>query len=116
MCIRDRLRVDRLLAAPPRPSARNEAPVLQLDHIEDPLLHPLRIHVLRVHAQTLRQRIALGRELLAHLMRTRESVLGRNVVPVRRKPTEIGGPRLDELSPSLGEIRRCLLYTSDAAD
>ncbi len=50
--------VERLLAPPPRPAPRDEAPVLQLDHVEDPLLHPLRVHVLRVDAEPLGQRVA----------------------------------------------------------
>ena len=47
-----------LLAPPPRPPPRNEAPVLELDHVENPLLHPLGVHVLRVDAQPLGQRVA----------------------------------------------------------
>ena len=41
----------------PEPLPRNEAPVLQLDHVEDPLLHPLGVHVLRVDAEPLGQRV-----------------------------------------------------------
>ena len=100
--------VDRLLAAPPRPPARNEAPVLQLDHVEDPLLHPLRVHVLRIDAEPLGQRVALGRKLLTHLVRARERVLRRDVIPVRREPAQIGRPGLDELGPELGQVGRHL--------
>ena len=48
----------RLFAASPGPSPRDEAPVLQLDHVEDALLHPLGVHVLRVDAEPLGQRVA----------------------------------------------------------
>ena len=61
--------LEALFADPPRPSPRDEAPVLQLDHVEDPLLHPLGVHVLGVDAEPLGQREPPGRQLLAHLMR-----------------------------------------------
>ena len=79
--------------ARPDPRARNEAPVLELDHVQHPLLHPLRLQVLRVDAKPLRQRVALRREPLAHLMRARERLLGRDVVAVGREPAEVGCAR-----------------------
>ena len=51
-------RVDALLDPAPGPPPRDEAPVLELDHVEDPLLHPLGVHVLRVDAEPLGQREA----------------------------------------------------------
>ena len=100
--------VERLFAAPPGPPPRDEAPVLELDHVEDPLLHPLRIHVLRVDAEPLGQRVPLRRQLLAHLVRARERLLRRDVVPVGRQPTEIGRPRLNQLRPPVRQVRRHL--------
>ena len=64
--------VERLLAAAAGAAARDEAPVLELDHVEHALLHPLRVHVLRVDAEALGQREAARRELLADLVRARE--------------------------------------------
>src|SRR5262249_31944545 len=89
-------------------AARNEAPVLQLDHVENPLLHPLRVHVLRIHTEPLSQRIPLRRQALTNLMRTRERMLRRDVIAVRREPTKISRPSLDQLIPSIREVRRHL--------
>ncbi len=100
--------VEVLLAPPPGPAPRDEAPVLQLDHVEDPLLHPLGVHVLRIDAEPLGQRIAPGRQLLPHLMRAGKRLLGRDVVAVGRQPTEIRRPGLDQLRPPVGQIRRHL--------
>ena len=46
----DLVGVDCPLCTAPRPIPRDEAPVLQLHHVEHSLLHPLRIQVLRVSA------------------------------------------------------------------
>ena len=62
----------RALRAPAGTAAGNEAPVLELDHIEHALLHPLRIHVLRINAQPLGQRVAPRRHFASHLLRARE--------------------------------------------
>ena len=97
-----------LFAAPPRPPPRNEAPVLQLDHVENALLHPLGVHVLRVDAEPLGQRIPPRRQLLPHLMRAGKGVLGRDVVAVRGEPPEVRRPRLDQLRPPVRQIRRHL--------
>ena len=65
----DQVAPDRPLLAPARAAARDEAPVLDLDHVEHALLHPLRVHVLRVDAEPLGERVAARRELLAHPVR-----------------------------------------------
>ena len=96
------------LLAPPRPAPRDEAPVPQLDHVEHALLEPLRVHVLRVDAEPLGERVAARRELLAHPVQRRERVLGRDVVAVRRQPAEVGGALLHERQPPVGEVRRDL--------
>ena len=86
----------RLLAA--RAAARDEAPVAALDHVEHALGHPLRVDVLRVDAQALGQRDAVGGQALADLVGRRERVLGRDVVAVGAQPAEVGRARRDELA------------------
>ena len=102
------LRVDRDLAAPARALARDEAPVLQLHHVEDALLDPVGVEVLRIDAEALRERVPARREPLAHLVRARKGVLGRDVVAVRGEAAEVGRPLLDQVVPPVGEIRRDL--------
>ena len=96
------------LLAAPRAAARDEAPVLQLHDVEDTLLHPLGLEVLRVDAEALGQRVALRREPLADLVRARERVLGRDVVAVRRQAAQVGRARLNQLVPPIREVRRDL--------
>src|SRR4029453_2722759 len=55
-----------LLLPPSRAASRNEAPVLQLDDIEDTLLNPFRVQIRGIRAQTLSEGIAPRCELLAH--------------------------------------------------
>ena len=74
-----------------RAAARDERPVARLDHVEHRLRDPLRVDVLRVHAQPLGQREPVGVQALADLRRRRERVLGRDVVAVRAQPAEVGG-------------------------
>ena len=105
---RGELRVDRTLRAPPRPAPRDEAPVLELDHVEDPLVDPARVEVLRIGAEPLGERVAAPLEALAHLMRARERLLGRDVVAVRREAAEVGGAGVDEVEPPVGEVGRDL--------
>ena len=100
--------VDALLDPAAGPPPRDEAPVLELDHVEHPLLHPLGVHVLGVDAEPLGQREAPGRQLLAHLVRAREGVLRGDVVAVRGEAAEIGRPGLDQLRPPVGEVGRDL--------
>ena len=90
-------RIGRRLAAAARAAARDEAPVLELDHVEDALLHPLGVQVLGVGAEPLGQREAPGTQVLSHLMRVRERMLWRDVVTVGRQPSEVGGAGLDQL-------------------
>ena len=101
-------RLDHPLLAPARAAARDEAPVRRLDHVEHALGDPLGVDVLRVDAEPLGQRVALGRQALAHLMRRRERMLGRDVVAVGRQPAEVGRARAHELQPPVGEVRRHL--------
>ena len=101
-------RVDRAVLAPARALARDEAPVLELDDVEHPLLDPLGIEVLRVGAEALGQRVAARSEPLADLVRARERLLGRDVVAVRRQPPEVGRALVDQVEPPVGEIRRDL--------
>jgi hypothetical protein len=102
------LGVDLALLAPARATTRDEAPVLELDHVEHPLLDPFRRQVLRVRAQALGQRVAPRGQLLAHLMRAGERLLGRDVVAVGRQPAEVRGPVVDQVRPPVGEIGRDL--------
>ncbi len=99
---------DRPLLAAARAAARDEAPVLQLDHVEHALLEPLGRHVLRVHAEPLGERIAPRRELLAHRVRRGERMLRRDVVAVRGQPAEIRGALLDQRQPPVRQVGRDL--------
>ena len=63
---RSQIAPDRALVGAPGATARDEAPVLRLHDVEHALLHPLRVHVLRVDTQALGERVALRLELLAH--------------------------------------------------
>ena len=69
---------------------------------------PLVVHVLRVDAEPLGQRVAERAQPLAHLQRARERVLGGDVVAVGGEPAEVGGAGLDEVDPPVGEVRRDL--------
>ncbi len=102
------LGIDRPLGAPAGPLARDEAPVLELHDVEDALLDPLRLEVLRIDAQPLGERVALWLQALADLVRARKRVLGRDVVAVRRQAAEVGRPLGDQLIPPVGEVRRDL--------
>ena len=73
-----------------------------------PWADPLGVDVLRVDAQPLGQRDAVGGQPLADLVRRRERVLGRDVVAVGAQAAEVGRARGDELRPPVGEVRRDL--------
>jgi hypothetical protein len=105
---RGKIGSDDLLGPATGPSVRNEAPVFELDHVQDPLLHPLGVHVLRVDAQPLGQRIPTRRQLLPHLVRRRERLLGRDVVSIGAQAAKVGGSRFDQIGPPVGQIRRDL--------
>ena len=102
-------RIGALLAAA-RAAPRDEAPVLQLDHVEHALLDPVGVHVLRVHAEPLGERIALRRQPLAHLVDRRErdarARCGRRWRTGRRGPSR-PPPRAAATSPrgSAGSAR-----------
>ena len=96
------------LLAAPRAAPRDEAPVLELDHVEHALLEPLGVHVLRVHAEPLGERVAARRELLAHPVHRRERVLRRDVVAVGRQPAEVGGALVHQRQPPVAQVRRDL--------
>ena len=85
-------------------AARDEAPVLELDQVEDALLHPLRVHVLRVDAEPLGQRHAARLEAGADLLRAREGVLGADVVAVGGEAAEVGGAGVGELDPPVAQV------------
>ena len=89
-------------------ASRDEAPVLELDQVEDALIDPLGAHVLRVDAEPLGQRHAPLAKRGSDLLGARERVLGADVVSVRREPTEIGRAGLDQLDPPVAEVRRDL--------
>ena len=99
---------DRALLAAPGRAARDERPVLHLDRVEHALLEPVRVHVLRVHAQALGERGAARSEPLAHLVDRRERMLRRDVVAVGREPAEVGGALVDERQPPVRQVRRDL--------
>ena len=69
---------------------------------------PLRIDVLRVHAQALGQRDPVRAKPLADLGRRRERVLRGDMVAVRAEPAEVGGAGADELCPPVRQVRRDL--------
>ena len=94
--------------APARAPARDEAPVARLDHVEHALLEPLGVHVLRVHAQPLGERVAARPELLAHPVRRGEGMLGRDVVAVGRQAAEVRGPLLHQRQPPVRQVGRDL--------
>ena len=92
----------------PAAAPRDEAPVARLDDVEHALRDPFGVDVARVDAEALGQREALRREPLAHLVRRRERVLGRDVVAVGAEAAEIRRAGGDELRPPVGEVRRHL--------
>ena len=104
----NQLRAPRPLLPAAGAAPRDEAPVLQLDHVEHALLEPARVHVLGVDAQPLGERVAGRRQSLAHAVHRREGVLGRDVVAVGRQAAEIGGALLDQREPPVREVRRDL--------
>ena len=105
---RDELGPPRPLLAPSRAAARDEAPVLQLDHVEHALLQPAGVHVLRVHAQPLGERVSGRGQLLAHPVHRREGMLGRDVVAVGRQPAQVGGALVHQRQPPVGQVGRDL--------
>ena len=106
--VRHEVGPDRALLAAPRVAARDERPVLHLDRVEHSLLEPVRVHVLRVHAQALGQRRPARGEPLAHLVHRRERMLGRDVVSVRGQPAQVGGALVHERQPPVRQVRRDL--------
>ena len=64
-----------------------------------PCSSQLGVHVLGVDAQPLGERVAGRRQSLAHPVRRRERVLGRDVVAVGRQPAQVGGALLDQREP-----------------
>ncbi len=102
---RRQVRIHDAVGAATRPPPRDEAPVLQLHDVQHALLHPFRIEVLRVHAEALGEGDPLRRKTLADLMRTREGVLGRDVVAVGREAAEVGRSGGYKLVPPVGQVR-----------
>ena len=90
------------------PASRDEAPVVRLDRVQHPVRYPLGIDVLRVDTQPLGQRDSVGLQLLAHLVRRGERMLGGDVIAVGAETAEVGGARPHELAPPVGEVRRDL--------
>jgi hypothetical protein len=89
-------------------AARDEAPVARLDHVEHALSEPLGVDEARVDAQALGQGDAVLLQALADLVRRGERMLGRDVVAVGAQAAEVGGARVEELGPEVGEVRRHL--------
>ena len=100
--------LDRARRGGRRAAPRDERPVAVADHLEHARRDPLLVDELRVDAQALGQRDAVVGEPLAHLLRRRERVLGRDVVAVGRQPAEVGRAGLHQLRPPVGEVRRHL--------
>ncbi len=92
----------------PGPAPGDEAPVLHLDRVHHRRRHPLGVDVPRVHAQPLGQRVSLALQLLAHLVRRGEWMLGGDVVAVGAQTAEIGRPGADELAPPVRQVGRDL--------
>ena len=88
-----------------RSSPRDERPVLRLDRVQHSPRDPLGVDVLRVHAQALGKREAVPLQASAHAVRGGEGVLRRDVIPVRREPSEVGCPGGHELRPPVREVR-----------
>jgi hypothetical protein len=105
---RRQLGIDRVLDPAARALARDEAPVLELDHVEHPLLDPLRLEVLGIDAESLGEGEPLRGKTLPDLVRAREGMLGGDVVAVRREAAQVGGAGGDQLVPPVREVRRHL--------
>ena len=88
--------------------ARHERRETVRDRPEHRRLHPFPVHVLRIDAEPLGERVAERAQALADLQWTRERMLGGNVIAVGREAAEVGRPRLDEVDPPIGEVRRHL--------
>ena len=94
---------DRPLGATARSAPGDEAPVGGLDHVEHALLEPLAVHVLRVDAEALGQRVTVALAAPLRIRCTgRKRVLGRDVVAVGREPAEVGGALLHQRQPPVG--------------
>ncbi len=100
--------MDRAIGTAARAAARDEAPVLRLDHVEHALVDPLGVDVLAVDAQPLGQRDPVGRQPLAHLVGRGERVLGRDVIAVGAQAAEVAGAGGDQLRPPVRQVRRHL--------
>ncbi len=90
------------------PHPRHESREASGEHPEHRRIHPLPVHVLRVYAEALGQRVSERPQPLADLQRARERVLGRDVVAVGREPAEVGRTGIDEVDPPIREVRRDL--------
>ena len=86
-------------------AARDEAPILGADRVENGGGRPLRSDVLRVDAEPLGQRDAVLEQSRAGLMRRRERLLGRDVITVRREAAKVGGACRNQPRPVLGKVR-----------
>ena len=86
-------------------AARDEAPVLGADRVENGGGRPLRSDVLRVDAEPLGQGNAVLEQPRAGLVGRRERLLGRDVITVRRETPEVGGACRNQPWPVLGKVR-----------
>ena len=96
-------------AVPAGAAPRDEAPVLRLDDVEHALLDPLAVHVLRVDAQPLGQRDAVG--AAASCAPDAATGTGARARCGRRWPTARRGrsrPPATSSRPPVGEVRRDL--------
>src|SRR4051794_14551835 len=104
---RHEVALDRPLFTAPRATTRDEAPVLDLDGVEDALLHPVRVHVLRVDAKPFGEGV-FGTQPAAHAMNRRKRVLRGDVISIRRQPAQIGRAFSYQVHPPVGEVWRDL--------
>ena len=72
--------------------ARHERRETVRDRPEHRRLHPIPVHVLRIDAEPLGERVAERAQALADLQRTRERMLGGNVIAVGREAAEVVAP------------------------
>ena len=100
---------DPALGAAARAAPRDEAPVLELDHVEDALLHPLGVHVLRDRRRAARSARSPGAPApCAPGAGWGTAPPGEMWSPLAERPPRSVGAGLDQLGPPVGEVGRHL--------